>query len=107
MQQDKHTTIAALLRETGAAHGVYEERELNGVYDQNWPHWYASHLLQHGLSTILDRSVTTEELSRLLTQCDENYKRERPSQNWPDYYAERIIAQLGKHERKVRLQQTP
>ncbi len=95
MQRDRHTTIAALLRETGAAHGMYEERELNGVYDQNWPHWYASHLLQHDLSNILDRSVTTEELSRLLKQSDEAYQREHPNTGWPDYYAQRIIAALG------------
>jgi hypothetical protein len=28
--------VAALLARAGAAHGVYEEAELNGVYDQIW-----------------------------------------------------------------------
>ena len=95
MQQDKHAALAALLRETGAAHGVYEERELNGVYDQDWPDWYAAYLIEHGLGTILDRPVTTEELSRLLKQSDEAYQQERPNVGWPDYYAQRIIAALG------------
>ncbi len=37
MQAETQQMIAALPRDTGAAHGAYEERELNGVYDQHWP----------------------------------------------------------------------
>jgi hypothetical protein len=33
----------ALMR-TAAAHGVYETEVLNGVYDDDWPQWYARHL---------------------------------------------------------------
>jgi hypothetical protein len=94
MHQDTQARIAALLRETGAAHGVYEERELNGVYDQNWPDWYAAYLIEHGLNELLNAAVTTEQLSQLLKQSDEDYQRERPNESWPDYYTQRIIVQL-------------
>ena len=33
-----------LLRETAAAHGVHEREQLGGVYDEDWPSWYAAHL---------------------------------------------------------------
>jgi hypothetical protein len=85
----------AIVCVTGVAHGVHKERELNGVYDQHWPQWYAAYLIQHGLGMILDQSVTTEELSRLLKQSDQAYQLERPDVGWPDYYAQRLIAALG------------
>lgn len=95
MQAETQQMIAALLRDTGAAHGAYEERELNGVYDQNWPTWYAAYAVQHGLGNLLGTAPTVEELSRLLKQCDEDYRRERPVENWPDYYAARLAEHVG------------
>jgi hypothetical protein len=46
--------------ETGAAHGVYEEGELNGVYDQNWPAWYAAYLVEQ-LQAILDTTIVDDD----------------------------------------------
>jgi len=43
--------IANLLDKTQAAHGAYEGRELNGVYDQAWPAWYAATSSSTGLVT--------------------------------------------------------
>jgi hypothetical protein len=37
MNDQSQQQLAALLSEAGAAHGVYEEGELNGIYDQNRP----------------------------------------------------------------------
>jgi hypothetical protein len=93
--QNSEQRIAALLSETGAAHGVYEERELNGVYDQNWPAWYAAYLVAHGLGDLVAAPLTTEQLSQLLKQCDEAYKREQPAEGWPSYYARLMVARLG------------
>ncbi|WP_448808832.1 hypothetical protein [Agromyces bauzanensis] len=43
-----HTTtrevILDLLIRTAAAHGAYEAEELGGVYDEQWPEWYATHM---------------------------------------------------------------
>jgi len=36
--------ILELLRSAAAAHGVHEEQDLGGVYDENWPEWYAAHI---------------------------------------------------------------
>ena len=32
------------LKRAAAAHGIYEKTELGGVYDENWPQWYAQHM---------------------------------------------------------------
>lgn len=32
------------LKGAAKAHGVYEAKELAGVYDDNWPQWYAEHM---------------------------------------------------------------
>ncbi|MFI6424312.1 hypothetical protein [Promicromonospora sp. NPDC050880] len=33
-----------LLKQAATAHGVHEKEELGGVYDENWPAWYARHM---------------------------------------------------------------
>lgn len=40
------TILERMLRDTAAAHGRYEEKELGGVYDTAWPAWYAEHLAE-------------------------------------------------------------
>jgi steroid delta-isomerase-like uncharacterized protein len=87
--------IAALLSETGAAHGVYEEGQLNGVYDQNWPAWYADYLVEHGLGDVIGESVSIEQLGHLLKQYDQDYRREQPGESWPAYYATRFVMHFG------------
>jgi hypothetical protein len=47
-----------LLSQAGAAHGVYEERDLGGVYAQQWPAWYATYLIEHGIADLAGRAVT-------------------------------------------------
>jgi hypothetical protein len=87
-----------LLAAAGAAHGVYETTELGGVYDQNWPVWYATWLLEHGLGELLMRPLTVPELADALAACDAAHRRERPAQSWPDYYAPRLIAQFTRRQ---------
>ncbi|MFD7308694.1 hypothetical protein [Promicromonospora sp. NPDC059942] len=33
-----------LLRQAATAHGVHEQEELGGVYDEGWPEWYTEHM---------------------------------------------------------------
>src|SRR5690349_11504971 len=94
MPTDKQQAIARLLSQAGAAHGAYEERELNGVYDQNWPEWYAAYLVQHGLAGLLGAAISTGQLSQLLTEYDQEYRRERPGIGWPEFYARRLEARV-------------
>jgi hypothetical protein len=39
-----YNAILGLLTEAAAAHGAYEAEELDGVYDEGWPQWYAAHM---------------------------------------------------------------
>ena len=52
MTTDRIAALEALLAETEAAHGAYETTELNGVYDQEWPRWYAAYAVEHGIGEI-------------------------------------------------------
>ncbi|MFZ4895407.1 hypothetical protein ACL9RL_13230 [Plantibacter sp. Mn2098] len=36
--------ILEVLTGAAAAHGVYEEAELGGVFDEAWPAWYTEHI---------------------------------------------------------------
>ena len=36
--------LLGLLEQAAAAHGVHEQEELGGVYDEAWPEWYAAHM---------------------------------------------------------------
>jgi hypothetical protein len=38
--------LLGLLREAAAAHGEHEKTELGGVYDEQWPEWYAEHMVR-------------------------------------------------------------
>ena len=93
-QTDTQHAIGALLSQAGSAHGVYETNELNGVYDQNWPDWYAAYLVQHGLGDLLGTPIAVEQLRGLLKQYDQEYTRERPSVGWPQFYAARLVDQV-------------
>ena len=97
MQTATDKEIAALLSQTGAAHGEYEERALGGAYDQTWPDWYAAHLLEHGLVDLIPggRIPNVDELAALLRQSDEASQREPPANGWPAYYAGRIAQALA------------
>ena len=83
--------IASLLDTTQAAHGAYEERELNGVYDQEWPAWYAAYLVEHGIGDLLGQAITAEQLAGLLKQYDATYRTQPRPDGWPDYYAAQLL----------------
>jgi hypothetical protein len=93
--------VTALLGQAGAAHGVYEERELGGVYDQQWPQWYAAYLVTHGLGELVGAPVTAEQVATWLSACDAAYKAERPARGWAAYYAGRARLLQTEGERAV------
>ena len=74
MPETKQREIANLLDKTLAAHSLHEKRELNGVYDQDWPAWYAAYLVEHGIGDLLGQAITPEQLAGLLKQYDEDYR---------------------------------
>jgi hypothetical protein len=92
MSQATVQSLAALLARAGNAHGAYEESQLAGVYDRNWPIWYATYLVEHGIGGALDMPVTVEQLAAQLKQYDEAYKREQPAEGWATYYARQLLS---------------
>jgi hypothetical protein len=44
MDTTTNEVILDLLTEAAAAHGTYETEQLDGVYDEEWPAWYAAHM---------------------------------------------------------------
>ena len=44
MDTTTNDVILGLLKAAAAAHGEFEAEELGGVYDEEWPEWYAAHM---------------------------------------------------------------
>lgn len=88
--------IEALLVQAGAAHGVFEETELGGVYDQAWPRWYATYAVEHGLRALVGHPVTIEGLAGFLASSNVEYEKTEPElrEPWASYTARRISAEL-------------
>ena len=84
--------IRELLAEAGNAHHDFEQNELKGVADEDWPAWYARYLLSRGLLSLIGREISEEALANLLQSCDMAYRSDQPQVAWPDYYAQLIVA---------------
>ena len=91
MEEQTTQRVRALLAEAGNAHRDFEQSELKGVRDQDWPAWYARYLLAHGLHSLIGRDIGEDELANLLKACDLAYLRDQPQKSWQDYYAQRIV----------------
>jgi hypothetical protein len=96
MKYDPTAALEALLRETGEAHGVFEEAELQGVYDQDWPRWYAQYAVDHGLGALVGDDVTVDRLAEFLASSNIEYETTEPElrEPWPTYTARRITEEL-------------
>ena len=93
---DRIEALISLLGETGRAHGEYEESELQGVYDQQWPEWYARYAVDHGIGELVGRALTADELAMYLASTNAEFERiePKPSEPWAAYTARRIAAEL-------------
>ena len=90
---DLEQRIASLLEETQSAHGVYETESLGG-YDEDWPHWYAAYLLDHGLRDLLPgiASGESKDLAARLDALNSAFRQGHPGGDWPIFYAKRLVA---------------
>ena len=96
MTDDMTEAVEALLGRTQAAHGAYEATELNGVYDEAWPRWYAEYAVEHGLGDVLGRPIDADELAAFFTSAWDEAKRAdpEPTEPWRTSTARAIVAKL-------------
>ncbi len=43
MSESDRDIVLRLLKDTAAAHGSFEKEQLGGVFDEQWPEWYAAY----------------------------------------------------------------
>ncbi len=96
MTTDRVEALTALLAETGAAHGLHEETELHGVYDEAWPDWYAAYAVDHGIGDLVGRPITAGELAAYFRSSNAELEATmpRPDEPWAAYTARRISLEL-------------
>ena len=94
MTADRTQAVSALLLETEVAHGQYETSELSGVYDQDWPRWYAAYAVEHGLGELVGHDVPVDQLAQFLASTFDEFKIVEPksTERWTAWTAERISA---------------
>jgi hypothetical protein len=53
--------VLRLLKDTAAAHGEFEKAQLGGVFDEQWPEWYATYFTErlHDEGYALTRAART------------------------------------------------
>ncbi len=96
MEANRAEAVAALLAQAEEAHGAYETIELNGVYDQDWPTWYAGYLVEHGLGDLLGHAVTADRVGEFLasTYAEFDEANPKPGEPWPAYIGSRMATGL-------------
>lgn len=96
MEADRTTALATLLRQAELEHAEHEAKDLGGVYDQEWPRWYATYAAEHAIAEILGRDVSIEELTTFLADSYADFASAdpRPQAPWAEYTAARISAEL-------------
>jgi hypothetical protein len=94
---DRDEAVTALLVRAEEAHGEYERTELKGMYDEQWPQWYAQYAIEQGIGELLGRRLTVDELSAFLASSYGEFKEAsaEPGEEWAAYTARRIIAELA------------
>ena len=91
---DRLATVAALLHEAGETHHLVY-RIVDGD-DPDWASWYADWLLNLSeLPQILGTTPVRSELIWLLVSLDKDYTREGPDTPWPEWYASKLVENLG------------
>ena len=88
--------LTTLLVQAGEAHGRFEQTELQGVYDQAWPRWYATYAVEHGIGALVGHLVTIDRLTEFLASSNAEFEQiePKPAEPWAAYTARRIAAEL-------------
>jgi hypothetical protein len=91
-------TVLDALERAATAHGVHEAEELGGVYDQEWPSWYAAHMartLREAGSAIgadvLQAALEDAAAAHALHEKEIGAK----DPDWPRWYAAHMVPALS------------
>ena len=91
MSDDAAAKLAQLLHTVGETHHVVFS-DTDGS-DDDWATFYSDWLLAHGkIADLLAKRPIRSHLTRDLVELDERYSEQSPSDPWPSWYAERLIA---------------
>ena len=96
MEADRAPAVATMLRQAELEHAEHEAKDLGGVYDQDWPRWYAAYAVEHGIADILGREVTIDDLATFLAESYAEFASAdpRPAEPWAEVTARRITTDL-------------
>ena len=96
MARQRTEEITALLGRAEEAHGAYEQAELGGVYDEEWPRWYATYAVDNGIGAMLGHDVTSDDLAAFLASSNAEFRATdpTPTEPWAEYTARRIGTEL-------------
>jgi hypothetical protein len=91
-------TVLDALERAATAHGVHEVEELGGVYDQEWPRWYAAHMARTlteaghlvGADVI---QAALEDAAAAHSAHEKEIGAKDP--DWPQWYAARMTPALA------------
>ena len=94
MNDNVAAKIADLLQQVGETHHiVFSDTEGN---DDDWATFYSDWLLTHSeLPNLLGKRPVRSHLTHDLVELDELYTTQKPSDPWPAWYAQRLIAKYA------------
>ncbi len=94
---ERQQEIEGLLDRAKEAHGEYERTELDGVYDEDWPRWYAHYAVDNGLGDLLGRVVAADEVTSFFKDSYAEFSATvfEAEQSWTIYTARRLTDELG------------
>jgi len=81
--------LADLLHQTSEDHHV-AFKATDGV-DPDWSIWYAGHLLEKGITKLLNAELIKSDLIYLLVSADKEINRRAPGASWEKWYADDLI----------------
>jgi hypothetical protein len=94
MNDNSATKVAQLLHQVGEVHHVvFADTDGN---DEDWATFYSDWLLAHSeFPSLLAHRPIRSHLTSDLVQLDQAYTTASPSEPWPDWYAQRLVAKYG------------
>ena len=92
--ESRLSRVAELLHEAAETHHVVFR--ITDGDDPDWASWYADWLLDLSeLPDVLRARPVRSHLVHALVELDRLYTAESPDERWEDWYAERLVRQLG------------